>query len=69
MDLIRCDKCGCIRKPDVTKKINYTVSQDIPDIYGKVHWQGLDVNKTTTLDLCKDCWKEFVLKINNYFKQ
>ena len=69
MELIRCDKCGCIRKPSATRHITYTVCEGPSDLQGLVHWQGLDVYKTTGADLCSTCWKDFVIKINNYFKE
>lgn len=69
MELIRCDKCGCIRKPNATRRITYTVCEGPSDLQGLIHWQGLDVYKTTEVDLCSTCWKDFIIKINNYFKE
>ena len=68
-DLKRCDKCGCVRKPGVTRPVTvyFCNEQGICDMYGKIHWQGKDVFKAIKQDLCANCWKEFVDKTYQYF--
>lgn len=69
MKLIRCDKCGCVRQPDATRRVTITLCEGPSDGHGLIHWQELDVYKTTVADLCGNCWKDFVQKSNAYFKQ
>lgn len=69
MRIVKCDKCREVFDPGKTRKIAYTLCEGPSDLQGLIHWQGLDVYKTSTADLCGDCWKDFVFKINDYFKQ
>lgn len=67
--LIRCDKCGCVRRPDATRPVvvYFCDERGVCDPYGKIHWQNKDIPKAIRQDLCANCWTKFVDKTHQYF--
>lgn len=65
MQLIRCDKCGCIRQPDSTKTLVVIPHKQYYDngmTYITLEDEQIPIK--ISKDLCNNCWTAIMKKIN-----